>query len=462
MTSAPVIPVVRLKPMEMMRQSGPVRIHHLMGMFSAHPVVELHVGPYKMVVVTEPDHVKHVLQDRHTNFAKSSTYDQIKLFLGNGLLTSEGDFWKRQRRLAQPAFHKEQLANLTQVMVSETQRALDRMAAQMAAGEVTDLSREMMRVTLSVVGRALFSTDLDEEAGEVSVALTTVLQETNRRIMSPIRLPLGIPTPRNRRFKRALAVLDAHVARIIAERRASHEPGQDLLGMFLSVKDAETGEQMTDLQLRDEVMTMVLAGHETTANALGWALSLLCRFPDAQRRIRAEVAEVLGDRDPVAADVPKLAYTGRVISEAMRLYPPIWGIERQSVAADQIGPYPIPAGTRVAVNLYALHHNPQHWDNPDGFDPDRFLPERAKTRHRYAYLPFAVGPRQCIGNNFALMEASVVLAMLLRRFEVALLPGALLDPEMVLTFRPRFGLPAHLRSANTPPPSTAEGKPAAA
>jgi cytochrome P450 len=277
--------------------------------------------------------------------------------------------------------------------------------------------------------------------------------------MSPVRIPMRVPTPANVRFKRALRILDAHVARIITDRRAAKERPHDLLSMFLEVRDADTGEGMSDHHIRDEVMTLVLAGHETTANALSWAFHLLSTHPEVEAKLRAELESVLGGRTPAFEDLPKLTYTLNVFQEAMRLYPPVWMIERTNKAPDVLAGVPIPARSIVTLSPYAAHHNPRVWDNPEAFDPDRFLPERSKDRPRFAYMPFGGGPRLCIGNNFALMEAQLILAMVLQKHRVQLDPTGVVEPALVLTLRPRFGLTMTLKTLKPPRGATALGRP---
>jgi len=446
MNEAPALglkpPVVKGNALEMLREPARVRFARVMAFTRKEPVVRVELGgPLVMYLVSDPEGAEYVLQKNHLNYTKpSADMSELRHFLGNGLFTSEGDFWRRQRRLAQPAFHKQQLAALITLMVQTTRRMLTRWETYQEQGKPFDLAHEMMRLTLATVGETLFHVDLDQGASEVGAALTEVLKVTSRRLLTPLRVPMAWPTPQNLRFKRARKVLDAHVGKIISERRQARERPQDLLSMFLDVRDAESGEGMTDQQIRDEVMTLVLAGHETTANALSWAFYLLSTHPSEEARLRAEVDLVLSGRDPTFEDLPRLSYALNVIQESLRLYPPVWMIGRQSKTADVICGYAIPAGGRVTVSPYVLHHHPKYWEHPEAFDPERFTPERSKGRPRSAYIPFGGGPRLCIGNNFALMEAQIMLSMITQRYRLVLDPTAVVEPEVALTVRPAHGI----------------------
>lgn len=390
--------------------------------------------------VNHPDHVKQVLVDNHRNYQKNFIYKRLEPMLGKGLLTSNGEFWKRQRRLAQPAFHKQRIAGFAELMVRHTRAMLQTWEQRARAHESIDVHAEMMKLTLVVVADALFSVNVMEDAEDVGRALSTALEITDDRFSSVLILPQAVPTPSNRRFAEAMGVLDHMVGGIIEQRRKSGELGEDLLGMLMAIRDADTGEQMNDQQLRDEVMTMVLAGHETTANALSWTFLLLSQHPAVERRLHEEVVAALGSDAPTVASLQKLRYASMVTDEAMRLYPPIWSIAREAIEDDVIGGFHIPKGASVILAQYTTHRHPQFWDNPEGFDPERFHPDKAAHLHRGAYFPFAAGPRQCIGNSFALMEMPIILSMVSQRFRVDLEPHQDLTPDPTVTLRPRNGL----------------------
>jgi cytochrome P450 len=395
-----------------------------------------------MYVVTDPDGLKHVLQDNHLNYTKGFNYRRMRRFLGNGLLTSEGEEWKKNRRLAAPAFHKQRIAGFFDVMVKHTEQLLGEWAGH-PAGRPLDAHASMMALTLRVVGEALFSSDVTSQTHEVGEALTTVLEVTNEWFEQIVVPPTWVPTPQNVRFNRAMWVLDTLVTRLLAQRRESQAQHHDLLAMLMEARTEDGTEGMNDRQLRDEVMSMVLAGHETTANALTWALYLLSTHPQVERKLVQELTAQLQGRAPTFEDLPKLTYTKQVIEETMRLYPPAWAVGRTALNDDEICGYFVPKGAQVMLFNWFTHRDPTHWPNPEGFDPERFAPS-APARHRFAFSPFAAGPRMCIGNAFAMMEMQLVLAMVVQRFRVDVAPGQVVVPHPSVTLRPQDGLPVTL------------------
>jgi cytochrome P450 len=399
-------------------------------------VVRFHFGPRVAHLVSSPAGANHVLAENNRNYGKQTPgYRNLRHVLGNGLLTAEGDFWKRQRRIAQPAFHRQRIAGFGRTMVKAAEDAAA--SFERRRGQIVDMHQEMMRLTLRIVGETLLGHDPTEAADEVGGALAFLLAIANKRIARVIDVSPKLPTPENLRFRRALAKLNAVVLRMITERRNNPGDRCDLLSMLIEARDEETGEGMDDRQLRDEAMTIFLAGHETTANALTFSWLLLSRFPAALRDLRAELAQVLGGRSPGAEDLQRLSLPRRIVLESMRLYPPAWIISRSAMEADEIGGYEIPAGSIVFVSPYVLHRHPGAWENPEGFDPSRF----ARDPPKGAYLPFGAGPRMCIGTGFAMMEAELVLATLAQRLRFDLVPGPLLELEPSITLRPRHGLP---------------------
>jgi cytochrome P450 len=328
-------------------------------------------------------------------------------------------------------------------MVRTVREHLDRWE-RLTNGETVDASREFMGLTLRIVGRTLFSTDIDDSDGHIGAAITTLQRFLNDRETAVVKVPLSIPTPANRKARAALEVLDGMVFEIIDRRRTSGSTGDDLLGMLLDARDERTHDGMSDQQLRDEVMTLVLAGHETTASAMAWTMMLLSQSPIVERHAAEEVRTVLGGRAPTFEDLPRLRYVSMVVQESLRLYPPAWAIERVALADDEIGGFTIPAGGLVVISAYTMHRHPLYWEDPEGFDPERFAPERAEHRPRGAYIPFGAGPRICIGNQFALMEAQLVLAMILQRYRLDLVPGHPIVPEPLITLRPRDGMPMRI------------------
>lgn len=401
-------------------------------------IVQLNFTSMRYVIVSSAEAAKHVLVDEHRKYRKSQNYDGLKFLLGTGLLTSEGDFWLKQRRLAQPAFHRDRLVALADTMVAETDRMLDRWSRIDARTQV-DVHEAMMALTLQIVVRTLFGGDVPDTA-RIGAAVTTAIEWANHFVESFVRIPPRVPTARNREFNRAKRTLDGLVQELIDARRGSTHDRHDLLSMYMEVRDEDTGERMSDAQLRDEVMTLVLAGHETTANALSWALYLLARHPAIERRLLTEITAAVGDCAPTPADLRSMPLLGRVVDETMRLYPPAWMVERQANEDDVILGYRIEKDVIVGVSPYVLHRDPGYWENPEGFDPDRFLPERSVGRPKHAYMPFGAGPRLCIGNNFALMEAQLVLARILQRSAPRLAAGHRVEMDPSVTLRPLGGM----------------------
>jgi cytochrome P450 len=406
-------------------------------------VVRFRLGPLVIHVVAHPDAVRHVLQDRAELYDKATrSASKIRGMTGLGLLTASGETWQRQRRMIQPGFRPAAVAGFVARMVEATEAMLSRWRT----GVPFDAASEMMRLTYTIVGRTLFSTDVSGDADAVEHAMEVLLAHTYRRLERIVDIPLAVPTPANRRFRAAKATIDQVVYRILAERRRLERPEAaetpDLLSILLRERD-EAGRGMDDEELRNETVTLLLAGHETTANALTWTLYLLARHPEAQERLAAEVDAVLGisgDRAPTAEDLTALPFTERVLREAMRLYPPIWAIERRAVEADTIGGFQIPAGSTVVVSPWVTHRHPDFWEEPERFDPDRFTPERSAGRPLLAWVPFGAGPRYCIGGHFAMTEALVITTLVVRRFRLTLVPGHPVAPLPGITLRARDGV----------------------
>ena len=401
--------------------------------------VHFRLGPVHLFFFTHPELVREVLVTRNASFMKGLALQRTKIVLGEGLLTSEGELHKRQRRLAQPAFHRDRIQRYAEVMVGKAVQARERWRD----GEEIDVAHEMMRLTLAVVAQTLFDADVESEADEIGDALTELIH------MFPILLhPLSdllikLPLPRVRRFERALARLDRTIYAIIDERRRAGVDRGDLLSMLLLAQDVEgDGGGMSDRQLRDETMTLFLAGHETTANALAWTWYLLARNPEAERELHRELDEVLGGRLPTAEDVPRLQYTEMVFSESMRIYPPAWGIGRYALEDVQIGEWLVPKNSLVLVAQWVTHRDARFWPEPERFDPLRFAPDAKLARPRMSYFPFGAGPRVCIGEPFAWMEGVLLLATLAQRWRF--LRGNDVDPQPLITLRPKQRMSARV------------------
>lgn len=426
-------------------------------------VVHLRIGGRHQYLVLQPEDVKHVIQENHRNYGRSPAFNVLKIFLGNGLLTSDGDFWRRQRRLAQPAFHRQKLAALAQTMIHETANWIDELA-QLDRSRPVNASQMFMDVTMRIVCKTLFGSDVVGKLDGLSAALDTLQYQANQRMLSPIRLPMHWPTPAHVRFRQAGMLVDSFIYGVINQRKQQAEGNRDdLLDMLRLAQDEDTGDspnsgRMSDKQLRDECVTLFGAGHETTAVSMAWTLHLLTQHPDVLARLQTEAQTVLGDaRTPPPDAFRALPYAMQVVQESLRLYPPAWIMSRLALADDPIGPYTIPAGTTALVSPYLLHRHPASWPNPDRFDPDRFAPGAAggsserpgpggepHERHSYAYLPFGGGPRLCIGNQFALMEMQILLAMLVRTFTVKPVPDQRIDPHPLITLRPKQPIGVYL------------------
>jgi cytochrome P450 len=388
--------------------------------------------------LTHPRDVEHVLQTNQQNYRKSRIYAEAKSSLGNGLLISEGDFWRRQRRLAQPAFHRQHIAGFTKMMTDATEAMLDGWQKYERGGRPLDVVSEMKRLTLRLVGLTLFGTELGDGMRTISRALEIARAHFMRRMWQPIRLPMSIPTKNNRVFLQAIRGAEEVIYRIIAEHRQQPKANQhNLLSMLLRAKDEDTVERMSDRQLRDELLTIITAGHETTAVALSWTWCLLAQHEDVERKLHEELSSVLGGRTPTFEDLPDLKYTLMIIEEALRLYPPVWMIGRMAIADDEIDGYRIKAGSEIILSPYLTQRHADFWDEPGEFKPERFSTEEAAARPRFAYFPFGGGARVCIGNNFALMEAQLILATVAQKYRLRLPPDYVVEPEASFTLHPR-------------------------
>jgi cytochrome P450 len=407
-------------------------------------IVYFHVGNRQFYMLNHPDDVQHVLQGNHRNFHKASTYEKLRPLLGNGLVTSEGAYWLRQRRLIQPAFHRKHLTVFALVMTQAAGEMLDRWEASAQNGQPLDVASEFMHVTLEIVSRAMFSTDTAGFSDQIGQNLPIVLERTNERFWELLDLS-RLPTARNRHYWKSLGEMDKVIYQIIEQRRRSSESFDDLLTMLLEAVDEETGERMTDQQLRDEVITIYLAGHETTANALSWAQTLIPIHPEVEGKLQNEVDSVLQGRIPTMEDIPNLTYTRMVIDEVLRVYPSVWSVARTPLTTEEIGGYSIGPGANISLTPYITHRHPAFWEHPEVFDPERFSSERSAGRHPYAYFPFGGGPRLCIGNNFALTEATLLLAMITQRYKLELVPEQVIEPQPVVTLRPRHGVRVYVR-----------------
>lgn len=398
-------------------------------------LVPLRFGPLRYAyLISNPDAIERVLVKDARNFTKGAALRRCKPLFGNGLLTSEGDFWRRQRKLAQPAFHRERIAAYGKIIVDLAREQITGWRPE----ETRDIHAEMMHLTLKAAAKTLFGAEI-AEGRRIYEALNAAQEEFSKYIQYVVLLPEWCPTPVTPRTARAIRTLDAAVYRMIRGRRESGEDRGDLLSMLLRAQD-EDGAVMTDRQVRDEVLTLFLAGHDTTALTLTWTLYLLSQNPDAAARLHAELDEVLNGRPPTLEDRPRLVYTERVIQEAMRLYPPAWTIGRTAINDYEIDGVTIPAGSTLIMSQWVVHHDPRWFSDPDRFAPDRWREEVARTLPRFVYFPFGGGPRICIGAGFAMMEAVLMLAALAQEYRFDLAPDQKIELQPSVTLRPKHGM----------------------
>ncbi len=410
-------------------------------------VARMNLGLVDIYLVTHPDGVRRVLQENNTNYNKDTfDYRALRVIDGNGLLTSDGPHWLRQRRIMQPAFHRQRIAELASGMSTRIAVMCEEWERLAQTGEQFDLQDELQRLTLDIVTGALFGADVSSRAGEVAGAFTDVNEAAVKVLFNPISaLVPELAFRMNRKGGRALKAIHRIVGDIISERRRTGENRGDLLSMLLDARDEDTGEGMSDEQLRSEVLILMLAGHETTMNALGWTFYLLAKHPAHCERLREEATSVLAGRAPTVDDVAELPYTRMVLDESMRIFPPAWALSRAALDDDVVCGYRIPKGAVVFLTQWGTHRHPEFWHDPETFDPERFSPEKADGRHKYAYFPFGGGPRLCIGNSFSIMESVMTLASVLSRYRVQLDPDDLVvEPEPLVTLRPKHGVPVRI------------------
>jgi cytochrome P450 len=391
-------------------------------------ICTIRIGPRRLFLLFHPDLVEQVLTSR--GFHKHFGLRMNRFLLGNGLLTSEGDFWLRQRRLIQPLFLREAIAGHGADMVALAEKK----AAGWQDGEVRDLYVEMRDLSMVVIARVLFGADVSGKTSVVVEALAEAMERFPSRFLTLLPLPMSLPTPGNLRARRAVRKLDEVLYGLIAQRRAGGER-RDLLSVLLRARH-EDGEHMTDRQLRDEAMTLFLAGHDTTALTLTWAFYALAHHPEVLDELTSELRQVLGGRSPTVADLPQLRYTEQVIQEVMRVYPAVYAFGRQAVESCTLGGYTLAAGATVIMSQWVIHRDPRWYSDPERFDPSRWGDGLARRLPRYAYFPFGGGPRICIGNTFAMMESMLLLATLVQRFRVSPTPGLAIHPEPRFTLRP--------------------------
>ncbi|HYG40929.1 MAG TPA: cytochrome P450 [Cytophagales bacterium] len=404
-------------------------------------LVELNISPWVGVyLVTDPDIIKSVLVDNQKSYKKSFAYEFLRYALGNGLLTNEGESWLNQRRIIQPGFHRERLASLAEGMVENINKMIERWERYRKKENPINIAAEFMQLTTEIAAKALFSHDIGDSRDKITEYITIINEFIMGTLSTPFRIPLWVPTKENLQFKKALKDLDGIIYSLIESRRKSTDKYMDLLTMLIEAQDEETGEKMNDLQLRDEVVTLFLAGSETSSNALAWTAYLLEQHPEIRKNMYEEIAQEIGGDKPNAENILKLKYTSMVIHESMRLYPPAWVIGRQPVKDVIIDGNRIKKGSQFYISNFVMHRHKIFWDEPEKFDPSRFAADKIKQRHKFAYFPFGAGPRFCIGNNFAIMEITIALVLLAQNNFTMRLADQKVAMEPLVTLRPKNGL----------------------
>lgn len=409
-------------------------------------VAKLDLGPREFYLVTQPESIKYILQDNNRNYRKG--YDQAKPLLGEGLVTSEGNFWLQQRRLIQPLFLQSQIGRYIPFITAATDEMLAEWEIHALNNKPVDVAHEMMRLTQKIILRTMFSTDTGAETEQIAHAFDMSLEHLNQILFSPSRILDRLPTPANIRHRHALEYLNKFVFDLISQRRLSKKESNDLLSRLIQARDSETGLGMSDQQVRDEVMTIFLAGHETTANALAWTWYLLANSPGQYDSLVSEIDQVLAGRTPTENDLAALIFSRMVFDETLRLYPPAWMFARHAIEDDEVGGYFIPANSMLMISPYVTHRLPDIWHDPEYFYPQRFNSENIGQRHKFAYFPFGGGPRVCIGNMFAITEGLIILSMVTQYFRLSLVPQQNIKPTPIATLQPKPGVFMNLIGRN--------------
>jgi cytochrome P450 len=406
-------------------------------------VMQIRLGTTAIYMVSSPELIEQVLVTNNKKYRKSRFTQRRKNLFGNGLIFSEGDFWLRQRRLMQPAFHQKRIASYGEAMVAQSQR----IAANWQDGQELTMQEEMMQLSLEIVTKTLFDSETTGDIHRIGKALDILIEQVSAAAVRPIQYPDWVPTSGNRQYNAALAELNVIIRQIISEHRQRTSEGDDLLSTLLQMQD-EDGSRMTDKQLRDEVVNLYIAGHETVAMALSYAWRLLANHPEAEEKLAAELETVLHGRAPTIEDLPLLPYTEQVVNEALRLYPPVWGVFRDCQEADELGGYAIKPGTVILLSTWVVHHDERFYAEPEEFRPERWEKQAVQQRPRYAYFPFGGGQRLCIGNIFAMVEARLILATLAQKWRFTLVPDQPFELVPAITIRPKYGIQvvSHSRS----------------
>jgi len=411
----------------------------------------LRFGPQVVAhLAVHPDDAQHVLVDNNRNYVRDPLFEDFGRILGAGVLTSDGEVWLRQRRMMQPVFHHKKIAGMAGAMVQECRKLIASLLAAAESGRAIDVADEIARMGLRVATKSLFSAETPADEARLTPAIKTMFAYIGARNRSIVKIPEAIPTAENRRFREAMELLDATVYGALERRRRTKESFDDVLALLLEARDEETGEGMTDQQIRNEVLALLLGSADTSSVSLTWTWAQISKLPDVMRELQAEVDEVLGGREPSIDDLPKLRFTWAVLQESMRLMPPGWLLTRKAVGEDSLSGRRIPAGSLVYISPYLTHRHPSFWENPEAFDPSRFSAEQDSRRHPCAYMPFGAGPRKCLGTPFALMEMKMTLAMMAQAVELHFAPGFELQRDTPFWLVPKNGcwMTVHPRKKN--------------
>jgi cytochrome P450 len=423
-------------------------------------IYTLDLGVTKLVVLNSPRHAQHLLRDNIHSYTKAGpVWDLLRTVIGNGLATSEGDHWLRQRRMLQSGFNRRRMTAIADLMIQAIGEGTASWDATASGTQSLDLVPAFSQVAMRVLLKTMFGEDVKErDLAEMTVAVTYMLEYATWAMLASA-LPAWLPLPGKRRYARTLHKIDGFVSSMIEERRAAPESSTDLVSMMLAMRDPGSGERMTDREVRDEAFTIFMAGHETTALALTWSIYFLTKHPHVMRAVQEEIQTVLGDAPPSYDKVLQLSLTQRVLHETLRMRPPAFWLPRTALEDDEIDGYRIPKGTNLALLIFGVQHDPRHWPDPETFDPDRFLPEASTGRHPYAWIPFGAGQRLCIGRDFAQLEALLCLAMILRRYSFEVPSGYVARARFLSTLRPRGGIDVVLgKRTSTSPPSSSESR----
>jgi cytochrome P450 len=405
-------------------------------------VSRFRIGLTEFYLINHPELITHVLVDKDKRYRKSRLDIQaIGPFVGQGLLTSEGDLWKQQRRLLQPLFTQQMFESYTSIITDYVAEMLLGWETWSKGGTTFDVGEQMTALTMRIIAKTILGIDFAGARKDLLEAFEVGLDYANSVVETIVPVPDWVPTPGHLRFRRAKKVLDDAVNELIEQRRRDNREGKDLLSLMMRARDEETGAVFTDDLLRDDALTFFAAGHETTAQSLKWSFYMLSRHPEVGQKVYDEARRVLEGRTPTFKDVGQLEYTKMVIQEVMRLWPPVWLMDREAVAEDELDGYPVAPGTQVAFSQWIMHRHPDYWENPEGFDPERFSPEHSAGRPHGVYFPFGIGPRVCIGNTFSLLEMQLIIPMILQRYRLDVMPSPPVVPKPTFTLRPMYGVP---------------------